>query len=70
MDGGTPSDERDELMAAFRRGDYSVLVNVGVATEGLDVPGVSAVVMARPTKSIILWLQMAGRALRPGSSPS
>lgn len=65
IDGNTPISERDELMQAFRAGELQVMVNVGVATEGLDVPNVGAVVLARPTKSLSLHMQMVGRALRP-----
>lgn len=65
IDGTTPTDERDELMQQFRDGDLQIMVNVGVATEGLDVPNVGAVVLARPTKSVSLHMQMIGRGLRP-----
>ncbi|WP_052351556.1 DEAD/DEAH box helicase [Deinococcus pimensis] len=65
IDGTTPTDVRDELMAAFRAGEYQVTTNVAVATEGLDVPNIGVVVMARPTKSPILHLQCLGRGLRP-----
>ena len=70
IDGTTPTAERDELMEAFRAGDLQVMVNVGVATEGLDVPSVGAVVLARPTKSVSLHMQMVGRALRPAAGKS
>ncbi len=65
VDGTTPTRERDEVMRAFRAGEVTVLCNVGIATEGLDVPECSAVVLACPTKSVIKHLQTAGRALRP-----
>lgn len=65
IDGTTPTDERDELMHAFREGELQIMVNVGVVTEGVDVPNVGAVVLARPTKSVSLHMQMVGRALRP-----
>jgi len=65
LDGETPTRERDEVMRGFRAGEYTVLCNVGIATEGLDVPECSAVVLACPTKSVIKHLQTAGRALRP-----
>lgn len=65
IDGETPTRERDDVMRAFRAGEITVLCNVGIATEGLDVPECSAVVLACPTKSIIKHLQTAGRGLRP-----
>lgn len=65
VDGETLTRDRDEIMRQFRAGEVTVLVNVGIATEGLDVPECSAVVLACPTKSVIKHLQTAGRALRP-----
>jgi DNA repair protein RadD len=65
LDGETPTRERDEVMRLFRAGEISVLCNVGITTEGVDVPECSAVVLACPTKSVIKHLQTAGRALRP-----
>jgi hypothetical protein len=45
-------------------GPLDVLVNVGMMTEGVDVPAVRTVFLARPTQSEILLRQMVGRALR------
>jgi DNA repair protein RadD len=42
-----------------------VLVNVGIATYGYDVPSINCTVLARPTKSIVLHHQMIGRGMRP-----
>ena len=42
-----------------------MLVNVVVATEGFDLPDASCIPVARPTKSLALYLQMVGRGLRP-----
>jgi superfamily II DNA or RNA helicase len=47
------------------RGDLQVLANCGLISEGLDVPGVHAAILLRPTKSLALYLQQVGRALRP-----
>ena len=41
-----------------------VLINYGVLTTGFDAPRVSATVIARPTKSLVLYSQMVGRAIR------
>ena len=65
LDGSTPNEERDEAVAAFRRGELQVLCNCMLFTEGTDIPDVEAIVLARPTKSIGLYLQIAGRGLRP-----
>ena len=63
--GKTPDEERTSMMKAYRRGDFQYLVNVAVATEGLDVPDCSAVVMAKPTKSNLVYSQSLGRGMRP-----
>lgn len=65
VDGETPHVERKRVFDKFEKGENGVLVNVGIATEGYDNPAISCIVLARPTKSLGLYLQMAGRALRP-----
>ena len=65
MLGDTPLDERAATIENFRSGRLRVLVNVAVATEGFDLPDASCVVIARPTRSLTLYLQMVGRGLRP-----
>jgi DNA repair protein RadD len=65
VDGKTPTAVRDAAIARFERGETLVLCNVNLFTEGFDVPAIEAVLMLRPTKSLGLYLQMAGRALRP-----
>lgn len=65
IDGKTPKNERDEILKAFDRGDIQLISNCMVLTEGWDCPRCDCLVLARPTKSIGLYLQMAGRALRP-----
>ena len=40
-------------------------MNVGVLTTGFDYPELDTVIMARPTKSLSLWYQIVGRAIRP-----
>jgi ATP-dependent helicase IRC3 len=48
----------------FRKGVYSLFINVNILTEGTDLPDVQTVLLARPTSSSILMMQMIGRALR------
>lgn len=62
---GTPDAERRRLVADFAAGSVLSLVNVAVVTEGFDCPEAGCVVIARPTKSLALYLQMVGRAMRP-----
>jgi DNA repair protein RadD len=66
VDGETPRRQRRDLIARLDNGGIDVLCNCGLISEGLDVPGVEAAILLRPTKSLALYLQMVGRALRPG----
>jgi DNA repair protein RadD len=65
LDGETKPDVRAGILARLNSGATTVVSNVGVLTEGWDAPPVSACVLARPTASTGLFLQMVGRALRP-----
>lgn len=65
LDGDTPKDERDGILADLDKGRIQVVTNCMVLTEGWDCPSVSCAVLARPTKALGLYLQMAGRVLRP-----
>lgn len=53
-----------EKLQRFRRGELDVLINVGMYTEGTDIPDVQTVFITRQTTSQILMTQMIGRALR------
>jgi DNA repair protein RadD len=64
LDGETPKDERDLILQRLSDGELDGVCNCMVLTEGWDQPNVSCLVLARPTKSLGLYLQMAGRALR------
>lgn len=68
--GETPESERAAIMSRFRVGSLRVLVNVAVYVEGLDVGDASIIVLARPTKSLVLYLQMVGRACRTATGKS
>lgn len=61
----TPEDERNQIIDRFRRGEITVLSNVGILTEGFDAPAAACMILARPTRSLSLYIQMAGRILRP-----
>jgi superfamily II DNA or RNA helicase len=63
--GAMPKDERTATLARYQAGDLQVLSNCMVLTEGFDHPPASCAVIARPTKSPGLYVQMAGRVLRP-----
>lgn len=70
VDGETGHLQRKEIFDQFGTQKNGVLVNVGIATEGYDNPAISCIVLARPTKSIGLYLQMSGRGLRPATDKS
>jgi superfamily II DNA or RNA helicase len=63
--GNTPKDTRRNMFGAYAEKQFQYLINVGVATEGFDDPGIECVVLARPTKSRCLFTQMVGRGTRP-----
>jgi superfamily II DNA or RNA helicase len=63
---GTAADElRRSTVRAFHEGRCRMLVNCALFTEGFDAPGCDAIAMARPTKSLGLYMQMLGRGTRP-----
>jgi superfamily II DNA or RNA helicase len=57
-------EERAEIMKEYKEGDLQVLVNVGIFKEGVDVPNIRTVILARPTASPMLFTQMVGRGAR------
>jgi superfamily II DNA or RNA helicase len=63
LDGQSPKEEREEVRAAFASGRLKVVANVGVLTTGVDWD-VRCVILARPTKSEMLFCQIVGRGLR------
>ena len=65
LDGETPAGERDAILARLASGETRVVSNCGVLCEGWDMPIVACCVLARPTMSCGLYLQQAGRILRP-----
>jgi DNA repair protein RadD len=65
IDGATPKDERDAILARLKSGETEVVSNCMVLTEGWDMPEVGCCVLARPTKQMGLFRQMIGRVLRP-----
>jgi DNA repair protein RadD len=65
LDGETPVGDREAILARLVAGKTRVLCNVNVLTEGVDVPNLETCILARPTQSLTLYLQMVGRVLRP-----
>lgn len=64
MDGKTPKDVRKRLIRDFSNRKIQYLSNVGIATEGTDIPVIECVQLLRPTMSLSLYLQMVGRGAR------
>ena len=62
----TPSEDRRAIIDVFRSDsrEHIVLFNYGVLTAGFDAPRTRCVIIARPTTSLVLYSQMAGRAMR------
>lgn len=65
LEAATPTDERQGMYERLKTGETRVLCSVGTLTEGFDVKSIGAVILARPTKSVALYVQMCGRGLRP-----
>lgn len=64
MYAGTPIPERNALIDGFKAGAFPVLINCALLTEGTDIPNIDCVVIARPTRSRNVFLQMIGRGMR------
>lgn len=65
LNGTTKDNLRSRVVKAFRDKKIKVLVNVNLFTEGVDLPDVDCVIMARPTQSLALYLQFSMRCLNP-----
>lgn len=64
------SGERKDVVDAFARGDFPVLVNFGLFTTGIDIPDIKVVMLMFSTTSLVKYLQCLGRASRtaPGKN--
>ena len=63
----TSTEERKAIFTSFKNGGLQIISSVGTLTEGFDEPSVEAVIIARPTQSLALLIQMCGRGLRLSS---
>ncbi|PTK63351.1 helicase [Staphylococcus haemolyticus] len=63
-DAKTSANERDRIMSDFKNGTIKVLCNVDLISEGFDVPDCTCVILARPTDSLVLFMQQAMRSMR------
>ena len=64
--GTTPTDMRQDTIARFKEESHQAMaiLNYGVLTAGFNAPRTSCVIIGRPTTSLVLYSQMAGRAMR------
>lgn len=65
LSGETPIKKRRQIISRLESGETQVLCNASALTEGFDCPSISCVVLARPTKSAALYIQIVGRGSRP-----
>lgn len=64
IDGTTPAEERADIIDSFKQGIIQVIVNVNIFSEGFDCPDIEFIQLARPTRSLTMYLQQVGRGLR------
>lgn len=65
IDSDMSVDEVEKAFKAFETKAIQILINIEMATEGVDLPNCGCIIGARPTKSLTLYLQMGGRGTRP-----
>jgi superfamily II DNA or RNA helicase len=65
IDAYTPDKARRTIIDGFKAGEFEVLSNCAILAEGFDCPAAEVMILARPTKSLVRHIQMAGRILRP-----
>lgn len=70
LSAGTPPRRRKEILDAFRRGQFTVLCNVGIISEGVSIDEVTCCMLLRPTESVALGIQQMMRCMRylPGKT--
>lgn len=64
IDGMMDKDQKASILSGFRNGEFSILCNCQILTEGFDEPSINGIILARPTRSRSLFIQMIGRGLR------
>jgi superfamily II DNA or RNA helicase len=65
VDGKLRDDVRDRRFGALESGELDLLTSCELINEGVDIPGIKAVLLCRPTKSLAVYLQQVGRSSRP-----
>lgn len=65
IDSDTKLNERAEILSKFAKNKLQIITCIETLTEGVDLPETNVIQLLRPTQSLILYLQMVGRGLRP-----
>ncbi len=65
LDADNSIQERLDTIQRLENGEIKIISSVGVMTTGVDIPKASCIIMARPTKSYNLYIQILGRGTRP-----
>lgn len=65
IDGELSNEVRRDIISGFRAGSITVLTSCDLVSEGFDLPAIEVGICLRPTRSLSLWIQQAGRILRP-----
>lgn len=64
IDSETPEKIREQYVEDFKKGEIDIIVNVDIFSEGFDCPDIEFIQLARPTKSLVKYIQQVGRGLR------
>lgn len=65
LHGGLGDEDRERILRGIVDGSLCVVTSAELVSEGLDVDGLQGVILLRPTKSLAMFRQQVGRALRP-----
>ena len=64
IDGSMIQEDRMAIIRKLENGNIKVLTSCELISEGFDLPSIEVAIMLRPTQSLCIWIQQAGRALR------
>ena len=70
IDSDTSKVKRDEIVSKYAKGELDIITSIQTLTEGVDLPETGVIQFLRPTLSLVLYLQMGGRGLRPKADGS
>ncbi len=70
IDDSTPRAEREQYVKDFAEGKIDIIVNVNIFSEGFDCPDIEFIQLARPTRSLSMYIQQVGRGLRKSKGKS